>query len=84
MRGIEGSSRAPLPQHVIDALHHAFRLTDGASGRVLDGTLPIHTRELPKYNISLSDEKELTAMGLEQLDALTAGLQEKLRGRVPS
>jgi flagellar biosynthesis/type III secretory pathway protein FliH len=32
----------------------------------------------------LSDEKELTAMGLEQLDALTAGLQEKLRGRVPS
>jgi predicted transposase YdaD len=32
----------------------------------------------------VSDEKELSAMGLEQLDALTAGLQEKLRGRTPA
>jgi hypothetical protein len=32
----------------------------------------------------VSDEKELSAMGLEQLDALTGGLQEKLRSRVPS
>ena len=30
--------------------HHAFRLTDAVSGRVLDGTLAIHTIELPKYN----------------------------------
>ena len=30
--------------------HHAFRLTDAVSGRVLDGTLEIHTIELPKYN----------------------------------
>ncbi len=30
--------------------HHAFRLTDATSGRVLDGTLAIHTIELPKYN----------------------------------
>ena len=35
--------------------HHAFRLTDGASGRVLDGTLAIHTLELPKYNTAYSD-----------------------------
>jgi len=170
-------------------LHHAFRLTDAASGRVLDGTPAIHTLELPKYNLKyadlasddllgwwlywlrharefepdalreafpqpaicrasetliriseisedkamydarekairdrnwqlaaarqegleegeikgkiegkiemvrmlqgllympVSDEKELSAMDLEQLDALTAGLQEKLRGRATS
>jgi predicted transposase/invertase (TIGR01784 family) len=35
--------------------HHAFRLTDGASGRVLDGTLAIHTLELPKYNTAYSE-----------------------------
>ena len=35
--------------------HHAFRLTDGASGRVLDRTLAIHTLELPKYNTAYSD-----------------------------
>jgi predicted transposase/invertase (TIGR01784 family) len=35
--------------------HHAFRLTDAASGRVLDGTLAIHTVELPKYNLKYSD-----------------------------
>ncbi len=28
-------------------LHHAFRLVDAASGRVLDGILAIHTLELP-------------------------------------
>ena len=32
----------------------------------------------------LSDEHELSAMGLEQLEALTAALQEKLRGRAPA
>jgi hypothetical protein len=31
----------------------------------------------------VSGEKELSAISLEQLDALTAGLQEKLRGRTP-
>jgi len=31
-----------------------------------------------------SDEQELSAMGLEGLESLTAGLQEKLRGRTPS
>jgi len=35
--------------------HHAFRLTDGASGRILDGTLAIHTIEPPKYNTAYSD-----------------------------
>ena len=35
--------------------HHAFRLTDAASGRVLDDTLAIHTIELPKYNTAYSD-----------------------------
>ena len=34
--------------------------------------------------IPLSDEKDLSAMGLEQLDSLTAGLQEKLRSRNPA
>jgi predicted transposase/invertase (TIGR01784 family) len=165
-------------------VHHAFRLTDAASGRVLDNTLAIHTLELGKYNtreadlaaddvlgcwlywlrhahkyetarlyelfpqlairqatetlvsiaeisedkimydarerairdrkweldsakregkvegkvegeiksirmlqgllyMPLSDEQELMAMGLEQLESLTSGLQEKLRGRTP-
>ena len=35
-------------------VHHAFQLTDAASGRVLD-TLAIHTLELPKYNSKSSD-----------------------------
>ena len=34
--------------------HHAFRLTDALSSRVLD-TLAIHTLELPKYNTAYSD-----------------------------
>ncbi len=38
--------------------HHAFRLTDAAAGRVLNGTLEIHTIELPKYN---TKELELPA-----------------------
>ena len=38
--------------------HHAFRLTDAVSGRVLNGTLEIHTIELPKYN---TKELELPA-----------------------
>ena len=33
--------------------------------------------------MTISDETELSAMGLEQLDALTSGLQEKLRSRAP-
>ncbi len=35
--------------------HHAFRMTDAVSGRVLDDTLAIHTLELPKYNLKYSD-----------------------------
>ena len=31
----------------------------------------------------LGDETELSAMSLEELEALTAGLQQKLRGRAP-
>ena len=34
--------------------------------------------------LPVSDEKELSAMGLEQLGALTAGLQEQLRSRTPA
>ena len=34
--------------------HHAFQLTDGASGKILD-MLAIHTLELPKYNLEYSD-----------------------------
>ncbi len=34
--------------------------------------------------MALSDEKELYALSLEELSALTAGLQEKLRSRTPS
>jgi len=34
--------------------------------------------------LPVSDEKELSAMGLEQLVALTAGLQATLRERLPS
>ncbi len=34
--------------------HHAFQLTDGASGKILD-MLAIHTLELPKYNLTYSD-----------------------------
>ena len=44
-------------------LHHAFRLTDGASGRVLDGTLAIHTIELPKYNLKYPDLKSDDPLG---------------------
>ena len=62
----EGDDYAKLlPAHsiwVLDGLlwretpqfHHAFRLTDALSGRVLD-TLAIHTLELPKYNTAYSD-----------------------------
>jgi predicted transposase/invertase (TIGR01784 family) len=42
------------------AVHHAFRLTDKGSGRVLDGTLEIHTLELAKYNVR---ESELRSAG---------------------
>ena len=31
-------------------VHHAFRLTDRESGRVLEQTLELHTVELGKYN----------------------------------
>jgi len=34
--------------------------------------------------MALSDEKELSALSLEELEALTAGLQEKLRSRTPA
>ncbi len=43
--------------------HHAFRLTDGASRRVLDETLAIHTLELPKYNKEYRDLTSDDALG---------------------
>jgi len=36
-------------------VHHAFQLTDKASGRVLDATIQIHTIELPRYNLAEAD-----------------------------
>ena len=33
-------------------VHHAFRLTDAESGRVLDKTIEIHTLELGRYNLT--------------------------------
>jgi predicted transposase/invertase (TIGR01784 family) len=36
-------------------VHHAFRLADAESGRVLRGTLEIHTLELGRYNLRESD-----------------------------
>ena len=42
------------------AVHHAFRLTDRESGRVLEETLEIHTLELARYNVT---ESELRSAG---------------------
>jgi predicted transposase/invertase (TIGR01784 family) len=36
-------------------VHHAFRLTDEQSGRVLRGTLEIHTLELGRYTLTEAD-----------------------------
>ncbi len=36
-------------------VHHAFRLADAESGRVLWETLEIHTLELGRYNLRESD-----------------------------
>lgn len=36
-------------------VHHAFRLADAASGRVLRGTLEIHTLELGRYTLTEAD-----------------------------
>ena len=36
-------------------VHHAFRLADTESGRVLAGTLEIHTLELGRYNLRESE-----------------------------
>ncbi len=36
-------------------VHHAFRLTDQPSGRVLDDSLAIHTLELARYNLKESE-----------------------------
>jgi predicted transposase/invertase (TIGR01784 family) len=36
-------------------VHHAFQLADRKSGRVLQGTLEIHTLELARYNLRESD-----------------------------
>jgi predicted transposase/invertase (TIGR01784 family) len=36
-------------------VHHAFRLADEDSGRVLQGTLEIHTLELGRYTLSEAD-----------------------------
>ena len=42
-------------------MHHAFRLADKESGRVLQGTLEIHTLELGRYNLR---ESELRSAGM--------------------
>ncbi len=34
-----------------EKVHHAFRLTDQDSGRIIDKTIEIHTLELGRYNI---------------------------------
>ncbi len=36
-------------------IHHAFRLTDAEAGRVLAGTLEIHTLELGRYTLREAD-----------------------------
>jgi len=36
-------------------VHHAFRLTDKVSGRVLDETIQMHTIELARYHLSEAD-----------------------------
>ncbi len=36
-------------------VHHAFRLTDKTSGRVLDKAVEIHTLEMARYNLKESD-----------------------------
>jgi predicted transposase/invertase (TIGR01784 family) len=36
-------------------VHHAFRLADAQSGRILAGTLEIHTLELGRYNLRESE-----------------------------
>ena len=41
-------------------VHHAFRLADAQSGRILAGTLEIHTLELGRYNLR---ESELATAG---------------------
>jgi predicted transposase/invertase (TIGR01784 family) len=45
-------------------VHHAFRLTDEASGRVLQGTLELHTLELARYNLA----REMDLAGADMLD----------------
>src|SRR5208282_3499839 len=42
-------------------VHHAFQLADRKSGRVLHGTLEIHTLELGRYNLQ---EPELRSAGM--------------------
>jgi predicted transposase/invertase (TIGR01784 family) len=37
------------------SVHHAFRMTDQESGRVLNNTIEIHTLELGRYNLEESD-----------------------------
>jgi hypothetical protein len=44
-------------------VHHAFRLTDKASGRVLDKAIEIHTLELARYN-----QRELDLPKASQLE----------------
>jgi len=42
-------------------VHHAFQIADRKSGRVLPGTLEIHTLELGRYNMK---ESELSSAGM--------------------
>jgi hypothetical protein len=43
-------------------LHHAFRLADLESGRLLDNTLEVHTLELGWYNLQERDLEQSTVL----------------------
>jgi hypothetical protein len=48
------SQKGP-PSQDATRVHHVFRLTDADAGRVLAGTVEIHTLELGKYNVTESE-----------------------------
>ena len=43
-------------------VHHAFRLADRESGRVLAGTLEVHTLELGRYNVRESELRSASTL----------------------
>ena len=59
-------------------VHHAFRLADAESGRVLQGTLEIHTLELGRYTLK---EAELAADRHAGLLAVLALARPRVRAR---